>query len=214
MHETPTVDDLKEKAKERGKDGPTRKVVIVLMVVWLITLAALVGVTFNAYFSQKEKTQTLAQQIRLACDSGTFGPGMSSEDINAICRNAEKVIENNGAELQDDEIQEREIQEDEIQEDEIQEDEIQQPENQQGETQEAEDQEEETQDGETQDAEIQDDEIQNEEIQDDEIQNEEIDDPDPASPFNFRFTVPGSNPADPSRTFVCNSGTGECTLVE
>lgn len=166
MSEPTHVRELKDEAREKGKDPRTRTFVTVATVIALLVMGGLLGYWINATFKEKAKSETLAQQIALACENGDFGPGLSTEDIDAMCKNAEKVIENQG-EIQDDEVQESEIQEDEIQESEIQEDEIQQPENQQDESQ----------DEETQESEIQEDEIQNEEVQD-----EEIDNPDPNDP--------------------------------
>lgn len=92
MNEHSPVDDLKETSTQKGKDPKTRKYLIVLLAMWLLTLAALVGVAWNAYFQQKETSQTLAQQIAAACASGDFGPGVSTDDEHAMCSNAQKVI--------------------------------------------------------------------------------------------------------------------------
>lgn len=161
-------EELKHESSIQGKDPKTRRLLIFAVVLWLITLAALVGVSFNAYFNEREKSVSLAQQIAIACESGELGADVSPEDVERICDSAKKVIENAG-EIQDDEVQEREIQEREIQEPEFQEPEKQNPESQDIETQDAEEQETEEQDGE----------IQDPEIQDDETQDPEIDDPDP-----------------------------------
>jgi hypothetical protein len=178
-------EEMKAESSRRGKDPKTRKLLVLVLVLWLITLIALVVVWMNAYFNEKAKTLTLAEQVALACAQGDLGPGLDPDDLNpglspedekVLCENAEKVIENSG------EIQEGEVQESEIQEDEIQEDEIQEREIQEREIANAERQDEEVQQDEEQEREIQDDEIQNEEIQDDEIQNEEIDNPDPNDP--------------------------------
>lgn len=184
MTEHHPLDDLKHESSVRGKDPKTRKLLIFLVALWLITLAALVGVSFSAYFKEKEKSQTLAQQITIACQGGNLGPDVSPEDTARICGTAEKIIENDG-EIQDDEVQEREIQEPEIQESEIQD-----PEDQDRETQDIE-----TQDAETQDAEDQESEIQEPEIQDDETQDPEKDDPDPNDQItgvSCDYTGPGT----------------------
>jgi hypothetical protein len=174
-----------------------------------------VGWTLNAYFKQKEKVETLASQIKLACEQNDFGPGFSPEDQEALCENADKIVEDEG-EIQQDEIQEREIQEREIQEREIQ-----NRENQDEERQDREKQDQEVQDGELNDRDPDDPETDDPDPDDPdpddpEIQDEETDDPDPASPYNFTFTftIPGDNPAEPDRTYTvtCNSGTGECTV--
>jgi len=168
------LDDIKSQSSKKGKDKQTRTLLIVLVVLWLLTLAALIGVAWNAYFKEKEKTQTLAQQISFACDSGDFGEGLSPEDVKALCENAQEVIEENDPELQDEEIQEAEIQDPEIQDPEDQNPETQDPESQDRENQDPE-----SQDAEDQESEEQDPEIQDEETQDPEIQDPEVDDPDP-----------------------------------
>jgi len=194
---------------------------IILFVLWLVTFVALIAVAWNAYFKQKEQTQTLAQQIDAACQGGDLGPGLSPEDKAALCGNAQEVIEEDDPELQEGEVQESEIQEPEEQEPEVQEREVQEPEipdreEQERESQEAEEQDGEIQDDEVQNEETQDPEIQDEETQEPEIQEPEKDDPDPASPytFSFTFTVPPSSPGDEPDTYhvTCNSGTGECTV--
>ena len=78
---------MQKEPAQKGKDSPTRVILIILLVLWLITFAALLGVSWKAYFSEKEgAAQTLAQQIAFACKNGTFGPGISDEDVKAMCR--------------------------------------------------------------------------------------------------------------------------------
>lgn len=216
------IEELKTQSAERAKDPKTRTILIVLLVLWLVTLAALVGVAWRAYFTEKSKVQTLAQHIAMACETGDFGSDFSDEDQAALCGNAEKVLKNQG------EIQESEIQEPEIQNSEIQDPEIQDPERQDPERQDDEIQEPEIADDEVQDEEIndpdpddpekQDEEIQEPEEQEAEIQDPEIDDPDPASPYNFTFvfTIPANGLGQQDRTYSvsCNSGTGECVVSE
>lgn len=210
------IDDMKHESADSGKDPKTRTILAVLLALWLVTLAALVGVGWSAYFDEKNTSQTLAQQIAFACENGDFGPGFSDEDQAALCSNADKVIEDQG-EIQDDEVQEEEIQEPEIQNPEIpdlelqdaekQEPETQNPETQDAEAQEAEEQNPETQDEETQDPEaqeqesqepevqedeVQEDEKQDEEIQEPEVQNEEIQDEEVQDP-----EVDDPDPASP-----------------
>src|SRR6478609_3573760 len=218
------IDDLKTEATEKSKDPNTRRLLLGLVALWLLTLAALLVIAWSAYFRAKDdaktsekQSQTLAQQIGMACESGDFGPGFSDEDQAALCSNADKVIQDQG-EIQDDEVQESEVQEPEIQNSEIQDPEPNDPELEDDELQDEEKQDDEVQDDEKQDAEIQDPEDQDPEIQDDEIQDPEVDDPDPASPytFSFIFTVPGNGLGQPANTYrvTCNSGTGECTVEE
>lgn len=198
---------LVKQSSKKGRDKLTRRLLIGVLIVWLITLTGVVVFAWLAYFGEKEKSQTLAQQISMACEEGSFGPEFSKEDEEALCDNAEAVIDENDPELQDEEIQESEIQEPEIQEPETQNPEDQNPEDQERESQEPETQEGEEQEGEVQDDEQQDPEIQDPEEQEPEIQDPEVDDPDPASPFEFtfNFTFMGTN-----YTVTCNSGTGNC----
>lgn len=184
MNQHTPLDDIKEESAQAGKDMKTRRLLILLLGLWLITLAILVGVAWGAYFQEKGKALTLAEQIASACRQGDLGegltpddlePGLSPEDEEALCDNATKVIEENDPELQDQEIQEAEIQDPEIQEPEFLDPEIQDAERQDSERQDAEEQE-----LEIQDPEIQDDEIQDPEEQNPEEQDPEINDPDPA----------------------------------
>lgn len=221
------IEELKIQSAEGAKDPKTRMILIVLLVLWLVTLAVLVGVAWRAYFAEKSKIQSLAQHITMACETGDFGSDFSDEDQAALCGNAEKVLKNQG-EIQDEEIQESEIQEPEIQNSEIQDAERQDSERQDPELQDDEIQEPEVADGEVQDEEVndpdpddpekQDEEIQDPEEQENEIQDPEIDDPDPASPYNFTFvfTIPGNGLGQQDRTYSvsCNSGTGECVVSE
>lgn len=193
-----------------------RRLVVILLALWLATLAGLVGVGWNAYWGEKEKNLTLSEQIDAACQEGELGQdvnhihkeGLSIEEEERLCQNAAAVLEENDPEFQDTEIQEAEIQELEIQEQEIQD----------LENQNAEDQEAEEQDSENQDPEIQDSEIQEKESDDpDPNDPDPTDDPDPASPydFTFTFTVPGDeNQPDTTYTVTCNSGTGNCTVQQ
>lgn len=188
MNEHTPFDDLKAESSRQGRDPKTRSVLVGLLILWLVTLAALLGVTWRAYFQEKEESRTLAQQISMACLEGDFGPDFSVEDEEALCSNAERVIEND-PELQEDEIQEAERQESEIQEREVQDPEFQDPE---------------LKDDELQESEIQDSEVDDPEIQDDEIQNEEIQDPEINDP----------DPNDQIRSGSCTfDGTGTIVLV-
>lgn len=176
MDDIQPVDGLMHELDDRRKKDRTRRYLIVLLALWLLTFVALVVVAWNAYFKEKDKALTLAEQIVVACEEGNLSPGyydldpargLSPEERKVLCSNAQKVVEQNDPELQDDEIQEPEIQDPEIQNPEIQ-----NPEKQNKEKQ----------DPETQDPEIQDPEIQDEETQDPEIQDPEVDDPDPNDP--------------------------------
>lgn len=171
---TDPVNDMKGRAYRTSRDPKSRRMIVMLSILLVLSILALVAQGWWYAFKQKENAQTLAQQITMACQNGDFGPGFSQEDEDAICKNAQKVIQENDPELQESEIQEREIQEPEIQEPEIQDPEDQNKESQDPETQDAE-----TQDPEDQETETQEPEIQEEEKQDEETQDPEIDDPDP-----------------------------------
>lgn len=180
MEETQPVDGLVHELDDRRKRDRTRTYLIVLLVLWLLTFVALVVMAWNAYFKEKNKALTLAEQIVMACTEGNLSPqyeldptrGLSEEERKVLCTNAQKVVEQNDPELQDDEIQEPEIQDPEIQNPEVQNPESQNPEKQDAESQ----------DSETQDPEIQDEETQDPEIQDEETQDPEVNDPDPNDP--------------------------------
>lgn len=92
MNEHP-VDDLVKRSALKGKDPQTRHYLYVALALWLVTLAALVIVAWTSYFHEKEQTQTLAQELNSACDSGEFGPGISTERQQRLCATAEKVVD-------------------------------------------------------------------------------------------------------------------------
>jgi len=77
----------------KGKDHKTRRLLYTFVVIWLITLIGLVVVSWNAYFKEKDKTETLAQQIQVACDSGNFNKEFGQANQTVLCNNAERVIE-------------------------------------------------------------------------------------------------------------------------
>lgn len=81
-------------AVKQSKDPKTRRILTLVVVLWVLTLIAALGLAWRAYFQEKEKSQTLAEQISAACDNGHFGPGLSKEDESKLCSNAEKVIQN------------------------------------------------------------------------------------------------------------------------
>lgn len=180
MSEQSPLEDARDEAQQSAKDPKTRRLLLILLIIWLFTIVFFAVITWNAYFSEKSRTQTLAQQIAQACKNQDFGPDMSDETRKALCRNAKEAIDD--GELQEDEIQEDEIQDPEFQEPELQNPEIQNPENQNEENQDAEEQDAESQEDEVQDPEIQDPEEQEPEEQEDEIQDPEIDDPEPNDP--------------------------------
>lgn len=87
------IDDMKHESAASAKDPRTRTFLVVVMALWLLTLALLVGVAWNAYFSEKAKTRTLAQQLAAACENRTFGPGFDADDQDRLCETADDVIE-------------------------------------------------------------------------------------------------------------------------
>jgi len=85
----PIVREMKEEAAIQGSDRRSRMVLWVVCGLWLITLAGLVAIGWNAYFNEKETSQSLAQQVSAACKSG----GLEVDDQKALCEDAEKVIQ-------------------------------------------------------------------------------------------------------------------------
>lgn len=92
---TSPMDDIKGASSQRGKDPLTRRLLLILLILWLLTVVAFLGLAWNAYFSEKATSQSLAEQITVACKSGDFGPGLSEEDEHALCTKAEKVADDN-----------------------------------------------------------------------------------------------------------------------
>lgn len=86
------IEELKAISAERAKDPKTRRILIALAVLWLVTLAALVGFAFKSYFDEKQDKLTLAQELAAACESGSFGPGFTSDDEGRLCESAQKAI--------------------------------------------------------------------------------------------------------------------------
>lgn len=94
-HDRTPVEDLAVEPTHKGKDKPSRSVLIPLVALWaLLTIGMLVFVWHYA-FQQKDVAHTLAEQLDVACRSGDFGPGISEVNEKAMCSNAEDVIKNN-----------------------------------------------------------------------------------------------------------------------
>lgn len=87
------VEEMAIVPTKEGKDTNSRRWLYLAIIVWLITLAVLIGVSWNAYFNEKDKSQTLAEQIQVACASGRFNKEFSSANQSVLCNNAQKVIE-------------------------------------------------------------------------------------------------------------------------
>jgi hypothetical protein len=98
MNETP-FQELAVESSKRGRDPKTRRLLLILFIVWLFTLVGFLGLAWNAYFHQKAATQSLAQQIAHACNSGVFGPGMQVEDEKKLCSKAKKEAADNSLSL-------------------------------------------------------------------------------------------------------------------
>jgi hypothetical protein len=90
------IEELKAETAEKGKDPKTRRILVGLVALWLATLATLVGFAFKSYFDEKEDKLTLAQELAVACESGSLGPGFDTDDQTRLCESAQKVIENEG----------------------------------------------------------------------------------------------------------------------
>lgn len=87
------IEEMKAESASSGKDPKTRRILTGLAVLWLATLAILLGVLFNSYFEEKADKLSLAQELAAACESGSFGPGFDSDDESRLCENAQKVID-------------------------------------------------------------------------------------------------------------------------
>lgn len=94
MNDSTPMRDMISESSIKGKDRPSRRLLIILLALWLVTVGILLAVSWNAYFKKKEAAKTLAQQIHFACSSGDFGPGLSKANQDLLCNNAEKVIKN------------------------------------------------------------------------------------------------------------------------
>lgn len=97
MSDNTPLEEMALASSKRGRDPKTRKILLGVVALWLITLAALLGFAWNAYFNAKATSQSLAQQITHACNSGDFGPGLNDEDEKKLCAKAKKVVDNSGS---------------------------------------------------------------------------------------------------------------------
>lgn len=86
------IEDLKHQSAQKGKDPRTRTVLVVLVALWLLTFAALIGISWNAYFQEKGQKRSLAQQVSQACETDEWGPAITTEEKERLCDDAEKVI--------------------------------------------------------------------------------------------------------------------------
>lgn len=86
------VSDMAVEPAHKGKDTPSRKLLLTLVVLWGLLTAAMLIFVWQYAFQQKDNAQTLAQQLDYACRSGDFGPGINEADEDAMCSNAKKVI--------------------------------------------------------------------------------------------------------------------------
>ena len=58
------LEEMKSESAQQAKDPKTRALLAALLALWLVTLAALVGVGWYAYFDQKGKSQSLGSAGR------------------------------------------------------------------------------------------------------------------------------------------------------
>ena len=86
------MNEIEEPVLLEAQPSRTRRVVLILLVLWLATAVALAIVAWNAYFKQKDTAQTLAEQIQLACDRGPPGEidGLSPEETRVICNKSSR----------------------------------------------------------------------------------------------------------------------------
>jgi hypothetical protein len=87
--ESPLINELKSESSYRGRDHKTRIWLVIVCVLWMATMVFAGGVAWNAYFDEKDKSQTLAQQVSAACKSGD----LEIEEQRELCDNAEAVID-------------------------------------------------------------------------------------------------------------------------
>lgn len=87
-----TVSEMAVEPSHKGKDVPSRSILIVLVVLWALLAIGMLVLAWNYAFQQKDAAQTLAQQLAYACDSGDFGPGIDEATEKAMCSNADDVI--------------------------------------------------------------------------------------------------------------------------
>jgi hypothetical protein len=93
MNPNEPIKTLKAESTEKGKDPGTRKILLILFILWIITLISGGVIAWNAYFNEKAITQSLALRIAQACASGDFGPGISDGEEDALCHRAEKIAD-------------------------------------------------------------------------------------------------------------------------
>lgn len=86
---TTPLDDLKHETAVSAKDGRTRATLLVLLALWILTALVAGYFGWKAYSNQKDEVQSLAQQIAIACERGTFGPpDFTAEDEAELCTDA------------------------------------------------------------------------------------------------------------------------------
>lgn len=94
MNDKSPVSQMAVEPSHKGKDVPSRAILIALAVLLVGLLTSTLVLAWNGYFKQKDAAHTLAQQIAYACKSGDFGPGVTEANQEAMCSNAQKVIKN------------------------------------------------------------------------------------------------------------------------
>lgn len=99
MNQPSQIDKISEESSKRGKDPKTRRILLAIVILWLLTLLVLVGVSWNAYFQKKDQAQTLADQVTKACTNHDFGPGFSKDQEDSLCNRAKKIAKDESVPL-------------------------------------------------------------------------------------------------------------------
>lgn len=217
-----TTRRIRDHAVAESADHRSRRLILILGIVAALSMLSTVVFGYLAWRNAKDRADAgaqVAEQLRRLCAEQQE---VRFENRN-LCENAQQVVDND-PEIQDQEIDDPDPNDpDPVNDPDPDDPEVQDPESQDRERQDAEEQEGEVQDDEVQDGDPDDPDPNDPDPTDDPDPNDpdpddpDPDDPDPASPyeFSFTFTIPGSNPAEPDRTYTvtCNSGTGNCTVT-
>jgi Collagen triple helix repeat (20 copies) len=99
MSENTPFRELAVESSRQGRDPKTRRILLILLILWLLTLVGFLGLAWNAYFTQKAATQSLAAHIAKACKDDNFGPGMSNTEEKNLCAKAKEEVDNNSITL-------------------------------------------------------------------------------------------------------------------
>jgi len=99
MSDNVPFQELAFESSKRGRDPKTRRILLVVLALWLFTLLGFLGLAWNAYFNEKATSQSLAAQITHACKSGDFGPGLNDSDEKKLCSKAAQVADNSSVSI-------------------------------------------------------------------------------------------------------------------